>query len=201
MVAGLGNPGREYEDTPHNVGFDVVDVLASRLGAEWKSSSKFHALTARTQFAGDALLLVKPQTFMNLSGTSVAPLLNYYGGKPADLTVVEDDSDLPLGRLRIRGSGSSGGHHGLDSIIEQLGTPAFTRVRLGMGRREHGGLADQVLGKFDAERRDIARRLEEAAADAVQAILENGLEEAMNRFNGWSADEAPAEAGSETRHS
>ncbi len=190
VIAGLGNPGATYANTPHNVGFDVVDTLAQRLGAEWKNSSGFHARVAKTTRAGEMLLLAKPQTFMNLSGTSVVPLLRYYGGEPADLTVVLDDADLPLGRLRIRASGGSGGHRGLASVIEALGTEAFPRVRLGVGRQEQRGLVDHVLGKFDETRLDTIRPEVEAAADAVMCLIEHGLNESMNRFNGWSADAA-----------
>jgi len=134
VIAGLGNPGREYAQTPHNVGFDVVVMLAERLQAEWRNSRRFQARTARATFAGCECLLVQPQTFMNLSGTSVAAVLRYHGGCPADLVVVLDDADLPLGRLRIRKSGSSGGHRGLASVIDVLGGGDFARVRLGVGR-------------------------------------------------------------------
>jgi PTH1 family peptidyl-tRNA hydrolase len=190
LIAGLGNPGATYANTPHNVGFDVVDRLAERFEAGWKNGSGFHARVARVTRAGGPLLLAKPQTFMNLSGTSVAPLLRYYGGTPADLTVVLDDADLPLGTLRIRASGGSGGHRGLASIIEALGTETFPRVRLGVGRDARGNLVDHVLHTFDGERLDSVRALIEAAADAVQCLTEKGLNEAMNRFNGWSAPEA-----------
>ena len=190
VIAGLGNPGESYANTPHNVGFDVVDVLAKRLETEWKNSSGFHARVARATCAGQALMLVKPQTFMNLSGTSVAPLLRYYGGEPHDLTVVLDDVDLPLGRLRIRTSGGSGGHRGLASVIEALGTEAFPRVRLGVGREERSGLVGHVLGKFDGDRMVLVRAMIAAAADAAQCLTTNGLNEAMNRYNGWSAEEA-----------
>lgn len=193
LIAGLGNPGETYANTPHNVGFDVVDLLAQRLEAGWKNSSGFHARVARATHAGEAVLLAKPQTFMNLSGTSVAPLLRYYGGAPADLTVVLDDADLPLGRLRIRASGGSGGHRGLASIIEALGTEAFPRIRLGVGREARGDLVGHVLGKFDGTRQTVVRAMVEAAADAVQCLTENGLNEAMNRYNGWSAEEAQPE--------
>jgi len=190
MIAGLGNPGETYANTPHNVGFDVVDLLAERLGAGWKNSSGFHARVARTSYAGETLLLAKPQTFMNLSGTSVAPLLRYYGGTPSDLTVILDDADLPLGKVRIREAGGSGGHRGLASVIEALGTEAFPRIRLGVGREDRGDLANHVLGKFDEARQKLVGAMIEAAADAVQCLTANGLNEAMNRFNGWSAQEA-----------
>ena len=112
VIAGLGNPGPEYKDTPHNIGFDVVELLAERLAATWRTSARFQARLARVERGGEAWLLVQPQTFMNLSGTSVAPLVRYHGGGPGDLVVVLDDSDLPLGRLRIRAEGGSGGHRG-----------------------------------------------------------------------------------------
>jgi len=188
MIAGLGNPGEAYANTPHNVGFDVVDLLAERLGGSWKHSSRFHAFVARTRCAEEPLLLVKPQTFMNLSGTSVVPLLRYYGGEPGDLTVVLDDADLPLGTLRIRAAGGTGGHRGLTSVMEALGSDAFARVRLGVGREGRGSLADHVLGKFDEARQEKARAVVEAAADAVLCLTEKGLNEAMNRYNGWRAD-------------
>ena len=191
VIAGLGNPGKEYERTPHNVGFDVVDRLAARLGEGWRNSPKFHALTVRTAFAGETVLLVKPQTFMNLSGTSIGPLLKYFGGKPADLTVVVDDVNLPLGKLRIRAAGSCGGHNGLASVIQCLGTDAFTRIRLGMGRQAHGSLVDHVLGRFDEERQKVVSALEEASADAVELLIRNGLNEVMNRYNGWRVEETP----------
>ena len=193
MIAGLGNPGETYANTPHNVGFDVVDLLAQRFEAGWKNSSGFHASVARTTRTGELLLLAKPQTFMNLSGTSVAPLLRYYGGAPSDLTVILDDADLPLGKLRIRTSGGSGGHRGLASVIEALGTEAFPRVRLGVGREERSGLVGHVLGKFDEDRMVLVRAMIAAAADAAQCLTANGLNEAMNRYNGWSAEEAQPE--------
>jgi PTH1 family peptidyl-tRNA hydrolase len=198
VIAGLGNPGPEYEDTPHNVGFDVVALLAERLAAEWRRSTRFQARLARVNRAGEEWLLVQPQTYMNLSGTSVAPLLRYHGGGPADLVVVLDDADLPLGRMRIRPDGGSGGHRGLASVIEALGVETFARVRLGVGRERaaEGGLVDHVLGRFDPARRQVARRMVAAAADAVACLAEKGLAEAMNRFNGLQAEPADPAAGS-----
>lgn len=138
-------------------------------------------------------MLVKPQTFMNLSGNSVAALLRYFGGMPADLTVVSDDADLPLGRLRLRANGGSGGHRGLLSIIEQLGTEDFPRLRVGVGREDRqGDLANQVLAKLDEPRQTLLRKAVEAAADAALFLVEQGLNETMNRFNGWSAEPPPA---------
>ena len=193
LIAGLGNPGENYANTPHNVGFDVVDLLAQRFDVSWKNSTRFHARVARTTYVGESFMLVKPQTFMNLSGTSVTPMLRYYGGSSNDMTVILDDVDLPLGTLRIRSSGGSGGHRGLASIIETMGTETFLRVRVGVGREEQGGLVDHVLGKFDATRLKLVSMTIVAAADAVQCLTEKGLNEAMNRYNGWSADATQAE--------
>ncbi|MCL2105426.1 MAG: aminoacyl-tRNA hydrolase, partial [Kiritimatiellaeota bacterium] len=132
---------------------------------------------------------------MNLSGTSVVPLLRYLGGKPDDLTVASDDADLPLGRLRIRGTGGSGGHRGLASVIEALGTEAFCRIRVGVGRENdrRRDLASQVLAKLDETRKGILGKAAEAAADAVMCMIDKGLNETMNRFNGWGAEPAPAD--------
>lgn len=197
VIAGLGNPGPEYKDTPHNVGFDVVELLAGRLAAEWRSSTRFQARLARVERGGETWLLVQPQTFMNLSGTSVAPLLRYHGGSPEDLVVVLDDADLPLGRLRIRAGGGSGGHRGLASVIEVLGTEAFARIRLGVGREKaDGGLVEHVLGRFAPERRRAVDGMVATAADAVECLAEKGLAVAMNRFNGLQADPAGPVAGS-----
>ena len=192
MIAGLGNPGEAYAQTAHNIGFDVVDVIAQRLKIGWKNSSGFQARTAKTIYAGQQLMLVKPQTFMNLSGNSVATLLRYFGGTPADLTVISDDADLPLGRMRLRANGGSGGHRGLLSIIEQLGTEGFPRLRVGIGREDRqGDLANQVLAKLDEPRQNLLRKSVEAAADAALFLIEQGLNETMNRFNGWSAEPPP----------
>ena len=193
MIAGLGNPGEAYAHTPHNVGFDVVDEIAQRLKIGWKNSSGFQARTAKTIYAGQQLMLVKPQTFMNLSGNSVAALLRYFGGTPVDLTVISDDADLPLGRMRLRANGGSGGHRGLLSIIEQLGTEGFPRLRVGVGREDRqGDLANQVLAKLDETRQNLLQKSIEAAADAALFLIEQGLNETMNRFNGWSAEPPPA---------
>ena len=198
VIAGLGNPGPEYADTPHNVGFEVVALLAERLSAAWRPSARFQARMARVDRGGEAWWLVQPQTFMNLSGASVAPLLRYHGGGPGDLIVVLDDADLPLGRMRIRPDGGSGGHRGLASVIEALGTEAFARVRLGVGRElaTDGGLVEHVLGRFDPARRQVAQRLVAAAAEAVECLADKGLAEAMNRFNGLQAVPANPAAGS-----
>lgn len=196
IVAGLGNPGAEYVRTPHNVGFAVVERLAERLEGAWRGSPRFQARLAKVDASGARLLLAMPQTYMNVSGSSVAPLLSYHGGGLNDLLVVLDDADLPAGRLRVRASGGSGGHRGLASLIEALGGGDFARVRVGVGRgRQGSGLVEHVLGRLDPEREALVRQTVEKAADAVLCWAAQGVTEAMNRYNGWLAEEAepPAE--------
>ena len=185
VVAGLGNPGKKYDNTPHNIGFDIVDILAEKLSAGWKNHANFRVSTAKASWKGTQLLLVKPQTFMNLSGTGIAPLMRYFRCKPEDLTVVVDDADLPLGRLRIRAKGGAGGHNGLASIIENLGTQEFARVRVGVGRETPGGLIKHVLNKFASDHKEMVEGAVETATEAVLCLIENDLIESMNRYNGW----------------
>lgn len=185
IVVGLGNPGSEYERTPHNAGFLAVDELAARAGAALHRRLRLSARLARTRYGGQEVLLVQPQTFMNLSGQAVQAILNCHGASPSDMIVLLDDADLEPGVLRIRRRGGSGGHKGLQSILETVGTDAFCRVRMGVGRDPAGGdLARFLLTPLtgaDWERlNETARR----AADAVEMILEKGAEAAMNRYNG-----------------
>ncbi len=186
MVAGLGNPGREYEGTPHNIGFDVVDLIAGRLDCKMRRSLRVAARVARTSWAGEALVLVEPLTFMNASGDAVGPLARRHGVESDGLVVVLDDADLPLGRIRIRSQGGAGGHRGLASIIGAVGTDAFPRVRVGIGRRgeSENALVGHVLTPFDKGDRKVAEESVARAADAVLWLLENGVASAMNRFNG-----------------
>lgn len=190
LIAGLGNPGREYERTPHNAGFRAVDALCASLGGSWKAEPKWKALVARVSDpAAGQLLLVKPQTFMNLSGESVAPVVKYHNATPGDLVVVQDDIDLPVGRLRIRVGGSCGGHNGVRSVIERLGTGAFARVKIGVGK-ERGNVVGHVLGKFDPATRKVMDLVVAAAAEAVEAVVRDGPERAMNAYNGWTVPAA-----------
>ena len=186
VIAGLGNPGAEYAGTPHNAGFDVVDLIASRIGATWEAKRAFKCLMARGTLAGVPVSLVKPQTYMNLSGDSVAPVVRYHNATIADLVVVQDDIDLPLGRIRVRKSGSSGGHNGLKSIIERVGSCGFARVKVGVGKDRENVVA-HVLGKFGPEERKVMDASVAAAADAVAAVVSQGPDAAMNAFNGWTA--------------
>ncbi len=187
LIIGLGNPGSEYDQTPHNIGFTAIERLAAKLGAEWKTDKKFKARAARTAAGSEPLWLLEPQTYMNLSGESAAPFMRYYGMTPADLLVLSDDCDLPLGRLRMRPAGSAGGHRGLLSLITHLGTQQFARLRIGVGRPEGRGLAGFVLGRFGADQAPAAAESADAAAEAALCWVRNGLNEAMNRFNGGSA--------------
>ena len=186
IIVGLGNPGAQYANTPHSVGFEAVDKIAAEIGAAWEEKRQFKCLWAKGTFAGESLILCKPQTFMNLSGDAVAPLVKYSNATAADLIVVQDDIDLPVGRLRIRKGGSCGGHNGIRNIIERLGTMQFVRVKIGVGK-DPGNVIAHVLGKFDPASRKIMDEVVVAATKAVEAILREGADKAMNGFNGFSA--------------
>ena len=189
IVVGLGNPGAQYANTPHSVGFEAVDRIAAEIGASWEEKRQFKCLWAKGVFAGVPVVLCKPQTFMNLSGESVAPLVKYSNCTAADLVVVQDDIDLPLGRMRVRKGGSCGGHNGIRNIIERLGTMQFTRLKLGVGKDKENVIA-HVLGKFDPASRKVMDDVITASVKAVESILRNGPDRAMNEFNGFNALEA-----------
>ncbi|MBQ2628813.1 MAG: aminoacyl-tRNA hydrolase [Kiritimatiellae bacterium] len=191
IIAGLGNPGPQYADTPHSVGFEAVDAIAASAGASWEAKRAFNCLMARCMLGGQPVLLVKPQTFMNLSGESVAPVVKYHNATPGDLVVVQDDIDLPVGRLRIRVGGSCGGHNGVRNIIERLGTGAFARVKIGVGK-DGRNVIGHVLGKFDPATRGVMDLVVAAAAAAVEAVVRDGPERAMNAYNGWTLPAAEA---------
>ena len=183
LIAGLGNPGTKYRDTRHNVGFEVVDVLARRHGTAFESAPG-EALMARVRSVGDGLLILKPLTFMNLSGHAVAELIRYYRIAPSDVLVVVDDVNLPLGRLRIRARGSHGGHNGLRSVAGQLGTDEYARLRLGVGRGdERRDLADHVLARFEADERETICSAVDRAADAAEMFVTDNIEKVMNSYN------------------
>ncbi len=186
MIVGLGNPGREYARTPHNAGYLVLDELAARWGASFRVLRRFEAEVAEAEApAGGALLLVKPLTFMNASGAAVVPLMRYRNAGAAELLVVADDADLDAGVLRLRPGGGSGGHRGLASVIEHLGSQEFARLRIGIGRSAAAeALVEQVLRPLDAEAWAAMREAVGRAADAAACWLAQGLETAMNRFNG-----------------
>ncbi|MGH7872369.1 MAG: aminoacyl-tRNA hydrolase [Candidatus Binatia bacterium] len=183
LIVGLGNPGKQYERTRHNVGFSVVDRLAHRNGLIL-NQRRDEALIAEWSVDGQRVVLAKPQTFMNRSGTAVRDLLDEYHGSPDDLIVVYDDLDLPLGRIRLRGQGSAGGHRGILSILEHLAGAAFFRVRVGIGRPPEGAdAADFVLSPFDDQESGDAERAVEHAAEAVESLLKDGPRRAMELYN------------------
>ncbi len=183
LIVGLGNPGREYEHTPHNVGFEVIEMLAGRCNCTLRRSLRFPARLARTTVSGTKSLLVEPGAYMNCSGPVVAGIARKTGVGPEDLIVILDDADLPLGRLRIRIGGSGGGHKGLLSILEHFGQDKFVRIRLGIGRRDDKDLVAHVLSPFAAELRDSVHAMIVTAADAVQYLMVHGAAAAMNKFN------------------
>jgi len=183
-VVGLGNPGEEYRSTRHNIGFQVVDAVAARWNVDIRRP-EFRALTAEGNIGRSMVLLMKPQTFMNASGRAVADALTGLGLPPERLIAVYDDLDLPVGRLRVRSDGGAGGHRGVASMIDQLGTAAFPRVRVGIGRPPEGcAVIDYVLSPFDADQQDEVARVVIRAADAVECIIADGVTSAMQAFNG-----------------
>lgn len=186
IIAGLGNPGAEYASTPHSVGFEAVDAIAAEFGGAWEEKRQYRCLWAQVRIGAEPCILVKPQTYMNLSGDSVATVVKYRNAAPADLIVVHDDIDLALGRLRIRRGGSCGGHNGVRNIIERLGSQDFVRVKIGVGK-DRANVVAHVLGKFDPASRQIADAAVAAAAKAVVAVVGSGVEQAMNIFNSFDA--------------
>jgi PTH1 family peptidyl-tRNA hydrolase len=183
LIVGLGNPGRRYDGTRHNVGFDIVDLLARRHGADWEFAPRgTDALVARWRSAGAAF--AKPLTFMNLSGTAVVGVMQFFKIEPADLFVIVDDANIELGRLRARARGSAGGHNGLKSVIGSLGSEEFARLRVGVGRGDdRRDLADHVLAKFDADERAIVGEAVGRSADAAELFVTEGIGPVMNRYN------------------
>ena len=185
LIVGLGNPGKQYERTRHNCGFRAIDLLAQQLGCKI-DRMKFQGLDGQTTYNGKKLFLLKPQTYMNLSGRSVLQLSAYYSIPPQRIIVLFDDISLEPGRLRIRADGSAGGHNGIKSIISELGSQEFPRVKIGVGAKAHPeqDLADWVLSTFSAnEEKALAVSLQNAAKAAL-AIIDRGVPEAANRFNG-----------------
>jgi len=185
LIVGLGNPGREYEKTRHNAGFRAMDILAQKLGCK-PDKLKYQGLYCQATYQGKKLLLLKPQTFMNLSGRSVAPLAAFFKVPAKNIIVMFDDISLPPGRLRIRSDGSAGGHNGIKSLIAELGNQDFPRVKIGVGAKPHPDfdLADWVLSAFTAQEEQALQPALERAADAALAIIDHGVPEAANRFNG-----------------
>ncbi len=179
LVVGLGNPGAEYERTRHNVGFNVVDLLAKEWGLAWQHSKNWHAFWVK----GENAILVKPTSYMNRSGEPLSAIANFYKIPPTEILVVLDDLALELGRLRIRLDGSSGGHNGLESIVMHFGTEEIPRLRVGIGAAPSEGAVDYVLGRFFEEEIPVVEKTIERAADAVKCAIDKGVLSAMNLFN------------------
>jgi peptidyl-tRNA hydrolase, PTH1 family len=184
LIVGLGNPGAEYKKTRHNAGFWLVEKLAARWQAEWKNERRFHARLARAKCQQHPVLLCQPQTFMNASGETVGALAKFYRLPRTRILVVVDDADLPLGGLRLRPGGSSGGHHGLESIEQHLGSREFARLRLGIGRQDGlREITDYVLSRFDRAEAALMEKVLDRAADQVECWLAGGVQRAM-QLNG-----------------
>ena len=185
LIVGLGNPGREYERTRHNCGFRALDILADKLGCK-VDKLKFQGLYAQVSYSGKKVFLLKPQTYMNLSGRSVLQLSAYFNIPPQRIIVLFDDISLPPGRLRIRADGSAGGHNGIKSIIQEVGSQAFPRVKIGVGAKPNPeyNLADWVLSTFSTQEEKALAVALENAADAALSVIDRGVPETANRFNG-----------------
>ena len=184
LLVCLGNPGKEYENTRHNIGFMAADELARREGVK-VNKLRYRALTGEVRAGGQRVLVLKPQTYMNLSGAAVKLAGGFYKIPPDHVLVVSDDVALPLGKLRIRAGGSAGGHNGLKNIIAHLGTEQFPRIRVGVGAPEHPEfeMIDWVIGKFSQQERKLADEAVKRAVDAALCVMEQGIQEAQNRFN------------------
>ncbi|MEK4078442.1 aminoacyl-tRNA hydrolase [Solibacillus sp. FSL K6-1126] len=184
LIIGLGNPGKPYEHTRHNIGFDVIDELANRWNAPL-NQTKFNGMYATVHRPEGKVILLKPLTYMNLSGECVRPLMDYFDIEIEDIIVIYDDLDLETGKLRLRSKGSAGGHNGIKSLIQHLGTQEFNRIRVGVSRPPAGmKVADYVLAKFSKEDQPIVKEAVEKSCDAVETALTKPFLEVMNKFNG-----------------
>ena len=183
LIAGLGNPTREYEKTRHNVGFETIDILADKAGTT-VTEKKHKALYGKGYIGGQKVILAKPQTYMNLSGESIREIADFYKIEPENIIILCDDINLSEGQLRIRLKGSAGGHNGLKNIISHLGTQEFPRIRIGVGEKPRGmDLADYVLGRFPKEQQAVMEEAYRDAAEAACMMIEDGADAAMNHYN------------------
>ena len=182
LIAGLGNPGKEYEMTRHNIGFVTIDYLADKYNVK-VNKLKYKALYGEARIGAEKVLLIKPQTYMNNSGESLMDFVNFFKVPVENLIVISDDVTLDYGRIRVRGKGSAGGHNGLKSIIYLLGSDEFPRVKIGVGAPEHD-MVNHVLGRFPKERIPVMEDAIERAMGAVEEIISRGVPSAMNKFNG-----------------
>jgi PTH1 family peptidyl-tRNA hydrolase len=189
LIVGLGNPGAEYAKTRHNAGFRLCELLAHRWRAGWSAGKKFQARIAKGERDGHRVVLCQPQTFMNLSGEAVGALVGFYQAPRTKLIVAVDDADLPLGEIRLRPGGSSGGHHGLESIEQHLGSREYPRLRIGIGRQDgKREITGHVLGRLNAGELVVMEKVLARAADQVECWLAHGLQKAMSQFNGVIED-------------
>jgi PTH1 family peptidyl-tRNA hydrolase len=185
LIVGLGNPGAEYAKTRHNAGFLVVERLAEQWKSGWANERKFVSRIAKAERSGKKILLCEPQTFMNLSGEAVGALVKYYQLTVDKVLIVVDDADLPFGEIRLRPGGGSGGHHGLESVTQHLGSKEYARLRVGIGRKnEVREITNHVLGKFDATEQELLEKVLSRVASQLECWLSDGLQKAMSQFNG-----------------
>lgn len=186
LIVGLGNPGKEYENTRHNIGFDVVDYLANKYNIDI-NRTKFKGIYGEGFIGGQKVILLKPTTYMNLSGESIRDVIKFYKLDNEEIIVVYDDISLGVGKMRIRPKGSAGGHNGIKSIIANLGSDTFPRVKVGVGQPKND-LVSHVLGKFTKEENQLLAKTIPAAAEAIEIIIKEEVKEAMNKFNGFSIE-------------
>jgi PTH1 family peptidyl-tRNA hydrolase len=184
LIVGLGNIGKQYEHTRHNVGFDVIDLISGKYNISI-NREKFKGVYGEGSIAFKKVILLKPSTYMNLSGESVREVVNFYKISNEEIIILYDDISLEVGRLRIREKGSAGGHNGIKSVIANLGTDIFPRIKVGVGQ-PRSELVSHVLGKFNIEDREKVSKVFDASVDAVECIINYGVSEAMNKFNGFS---------------
>lgn len=185
LVVGLGNPGKEYAKTRHNAGFLLVEKLAQDWKTNWTAEKKFSSRLAKVERGGSKFVLCQPQTFMNASGEAVRAMSDFFRLPAGKILLVVDDADLPFGEIRLRGSGSSGGHHGLESVEEHLGTREFPRLRIGIGRKDSSRqITNYVLGQFAKDEADLLEKVLARAAGQVECWASGGIAKAMNQFNG-----------------
>ena len=187
IIVGLGNPGKQYENTRHNMGFLAVDLLAEKYNID-VNKIKFKALVGEGRIAGQKVLLVKPQTYMNLSGEAVRQAMDFYKIVPEELIVIYDDIDIPTGTFRIRKKGSPGTHNGMRNIFQHIQTNDFPRIRVGIGKAK-GDMVNHVLGNFSKEEGVLVTKCIKACDDIVEEIMKNGAQSAMNKYNGMTFDE------------
>lgn len=185
LIVGLGNPGADYAKTRHNAGFLLVEKLAAQWKSAWKTERKFQSRVSRAEPGGKTVVLAQPQTFMNLSGESVGALVRFYHLPLERILVVVDDADLPLGEIRLRPGGGTGGHHGLESVMQHLGSREYARLRIGIGRKDDSRqITGHVLGKFSAKENALLEEVLERAGNQLECWLNAGIQKAMSQFNG-----------------